>query len=201
MKVSNFISARAKDSTNNLLDQHHLLNADYYSETDQQKFDENKEYLSILNSCIKNGLHPTYYTNTVKNAIRQLYSLKQVTKMWKNTNINYDFFIYMRPDLLYINKLDTKQILENLNNDILLSPYWGKFKGLNDRIYMGNRKVITYFSERYDELKDMIESNKCKYKPEIFMKYISNKYKITIIDCNLKGKRVRTNGRIINEKF
>ena len=60
MKVSNFISARAKDSTNNLLDQHHLLNADYYSETDQQKFDENKEYLSILNSCIKNGLHPTY---------------------------------------------------------------------------------------------------------------------------------------------
>lgn len=201
MKVSNFISIRAGDSNNNLKECCDLLNYDFFKETLQEDFD--KKYNILFEKCKKYGIHPSYKYNTVKNAIRQLYSIKQVTNMWKNNkNIKYDYFIYLRPDLLYINKINIKQILYYIKQDkTLLTPYWHKFNGLNDRIYMGTNKTIHLFGNRFDELEKMIAEIKNIYIPENFMKYIANKYNIKIINIDLKGKRVRTNGKILNEKF
>lgn len=201
MIVSNFVSKRARDITN-ITDKSYLLkeincNKLFYNSTDQNKFDKNFDW----NKSIKYKFIENNY-NTHQNAIRQLYSVKKVTQMWENNNVKYDYYLYLRPDLIYINKLDVKFILNNLiNNNCLGTPYWHKWSGLNDRIYMGNKNIISIFGNRLDYLENYINERKIYYHPEIFMKYIAEKNKIKIIDINLKGNRVRSNGNIKNENF
>ena len=71
--------------------------------------------------------------------LRQLNSLSQVTSIIK-PNINYSY-LYLRPDLKYLNKFDTK-IIKNYKNDEFYTPKWGKFGGLNDRLGFGNKSYI-----------------------------------------------------------
>lgn len=193
MKVNRLISRRARDS-GKIIDCCHLLKPDYFTETNQVIFD--KQYNNLIKKVISYGLLKSYFKNTIFNAIRQLYSVKKVTEMWYNSDKEYDFYIYLRPDLLYINKIDIDVILLNLNNNVLLTPSWAKFGGLNDRIYMGKKDIIKYFGFRFDELEKMMEERKLPYHPESYMKYIANKYNIKTVDIELRGKRIRANGKI-----
>ena len=40
--------------------------------------------------------------------------------MWQNSKIDYDYFVYLRPDLEYTDKLDVKQIEEYHDKNFLL---------------------------------------------------------------------------------
>ena len=199
MKVDTFLSKRAGDHNvtvdNNLCK---LLPATEFSEINQIDFDNNYDWKKISKYGYTEG-----DINTLQNAIRQLYSVKQVTKLWDNKkNTNYDYYIYLRPDLLYINKIDIHTILQNINKkNVLLTPHWHKSGGINDRIYMGNKNVIKIFGNRFDEAYNMTEKYKSVYHAEKHMKYIAEKYNIKTVDINLKGKRVRTNGIPKEENF
>jgi hypothetical protein len=199
MKVDTFISKLNDccDKLNNYCD---LLKPNFFSETNQKVFD--KEYAEVIQKSMKYGIVRSYNQNTVENCMRQLYSVRQVTNMWKKSGNTYDYYIYLRPDLMYINKLDVKQILNHIkSNNTLLTPHWQKHGGLNDRIYMGTGKVISLFGCRFDELIRMMEKRKRPYNPEHYMKYIADKYNIKTINSSLKGVRVRTNGQRVTEKF
>ena len=202
MQVTNFISTRAKENTiitdkSNLLN---TLNCDnlFYDKTNQKEFDNNFNW----EKTIKYGYMENNY-NAHKNAIRSLYSIKKVTEMWQKKNNKYDYYIYLRPDLLYINKLDIKMILNTLiHSNSLGTPYWQKWKGgFNDRIYMGPKHIIHFFGNRFDYIEDYIITTKTYYHPEKFMKYIALKNNIKHININLEGNRVRSNGVICNENF
>ena len=197
MKVKDFVSMRANDYKKDLEDCCNLLKPDFFSETDQEDFDNNHK--EMFNKTMKYG--KMLCENAIINAIRQLYSLKQVTTMWKNNkNRSYDYYLYLRPDLTYVNKLNVEQLIENIKfKDVLLSPNWHKWGGLNDRIFMGNEKIVTIFSNRFDELLKMIEKEKIPYLPEVFMGYIAKKYNVKIVEIEFKGCRTRTNGTILDE--
>jgi len=198
MKIANYSNKHAReniilsDKTNllNYLNCNNLI----YSETKQEDFD---------NSFNWEGIHTTRFSyQTLQNAIRSLYSVKSVTKMWQNQDIKYDYYIYIRPDLLYINKINIKLIIGNfISSNTLQTPFWHKRSGLNDRIYMGKENEISIIGNRLDYAKEYTNKQKKGYHPEGFMKYIVEKNKIKIIDINLKGKRVRANGKIVKEKF
>lgn len=168
-----------------------------YSETNQADFDSNFNW----DKTTKYGLYSQYNLNTHKNAIRQLYSVKKVTEMWQTNGESYDYYIYLRPDLLYINKIDIKAILGTFMHDnTLQTPYWHKWTGFNDRIYMGCEHEISINGNRFDYIDEYIEKEKV-YHPEKFMKYINSKNNIKHVDIDLKGKRVRRNKQIVNEDF
>lgn len=198
MRVSDYNNKRAgekiilSDKTNllNSLNCNNLI----YSETNQVDFD---------NSFNWEGIHTTKFSyQTLQNAIRSLYSVKSVTQMWQNQDIKYDYYIYIRPDLLYINKINIKLIIGNfISSNTLQTPFWHKCIGLNDRIYMGKENEISIIGNRLDYAKEYTNKQKKGYHPEGFMKYIVEKNKIKIIDINLKGKRVRANGKIVKENF
>lgn len=201
MKVNKFESTTSKnDKVDNLKDCCKLLKCDYFSETNQIDFDEKN--LSLFRRSWKYGFNFGFTKLTFKNAIRQLHSIKQVTKLWESKNKQYDFYIYLRPDLKYTTKINIDQILQYINNNhVLLSPYWGRwYNGLNDRIYMGTKKVIKLFGNRIDEVVEIIEKRKKPYHPELFMRYTAQKYNIQIVDIDFMASRVKTSGFVVNEE-
>ena len=132
----------------------------------------------------------------IKNIIRQMYSVKKVTALWKS-NPEYDLYIYLRPDLLYINKINVSQILENINRkNILFTPNWGgpETGRINDRIYYGDYKTIQIIGNRINSLCNFtIDKNK-RYNSEQHMKIITTLCGINTIFIDLKGDRIRANG-------
>ena len=185
---------RAKESNckiNNLI--YKKLNPKEFLETKQIDFDKSYNWQQIF----KNGdIHDDDF-NSVKNAIRELYSVKLVTQLWENNDENYDFFIYLRPDLLYVNKLDIELILQNIHNEnLLFTPEWDKFHGLNDRIYFGKKNTILKIAKRIDYIPELIGQTNTSYNAEHFMKLVVKKFNISTIDIKLKGLRVRANGRV-----
>jgi len=196
MKVNNIFSLQKNEKNIEILDKIYLLKPNYFSETNQNEFDNNYDW----NKYSKYGyIHNSL--NVHKNAIRQIYSVNEVTKMWQKSKIEYDYYIYIRPDLMYINKLNLDEILENINNDILLTPKWHKWRGLNDRIYMGTKNIIKYFGNRFNYIDNFYKDKKRSYHPETFMKYVADKFNVQTKDIELKAKRVRSNGKIRNENF
>ena len=192
--IENLTCPRAEESNckiNNLI--YKQLNPIKFSETKQMDFDKSYNWQQIF----KNGDGHRDGFNSIMNAIRELYSVKQVTQLWESNDENYDFFIYLRPDLLYINKLDIELILQNLHiKNVLFTPNWDKFYGLNDRIYFGNKDTILKIAKRIDFIPELISQTNIVYNAEHYMKLVVKKFNISTIDIMLKGLRVRADGRI-----
>jgi hypothetical protein len=170
-------------------DEYKLLNPTKYQEDQQSIFDESYDWKIKQNTSIKDNI----CKNTYKNAIRQLHSVKRVTEMWENGE-KYDLYLYIRPDLLYVNKLDINQILKNINKqNILFTPNWENYNGLNDRIYFGKQNVMLKIAKRIDLIPVIYKSN--KYNAEMFMKLVVDYYGINTVYINLRGERIRSNGK------
>jgi len=184
---------RAQESNckiNNLI--YKELNPTRYNETPQEDFDASYNWESIF----KNGdMHRDNF-ESIKNAIRELHSIQQVTRLWKDAP-KYDFYLYLRPDLLYTTELDIELILTNIHkNNSIFTPDWGKFLGFNDRIYGGGYETILKIANRIDNIEELIENTRIQYNAELYMKQIISKFKIDVIYIKIKGLRVRANGRI-----
>lgn len=170
-------------------DDYKLLNPTKYDEDEQIIFDKTYEWKLEQNT---NGI---ICENTYKNAIRQLYSVKRVTELWEN-DTEYDLYLYIRPDLLYVNKLDISLILKNIDNEnLLFTPIWDQNSpglGLNDRIYFGKKNVMLKIAKRIDLIPKLYESK--MYNAEKFMKAVVDYYNINTVFIELRGERIRSNG-------
>ena len=189
IKVKDFESPRAGDSIKDLEDRSNHLPYDYYESSKQEDIDE---YLFTKNAySIPNTREPS-----AKNMYRQLFSVHMVTKMWQNQTKLYDYYIYLRPDLEYMRKLPIEMIEKYQTENSLLTPSWGTWGGLNDRIYMGPRDVIFHFGNRIESLAMLIFDPKRKYQPEKYMKLISDHFKIPCVPIGFFARRIRANGTI-----
>ena len=140
-------------------DEWKLLNPIAHKITNQEAFDKsfNWEMLFKHGDIWKDG------RNSLKNAIRQLNSLKEVTSLWIERDV-YDFYIYIRPDLYYVNELIINEFIEHIHlNNILVIPYWGNYRGgFNDRIAFGSYHVMKKYGNRIDNLPRYYNQNKVK---------------------------------------
>ena len=157
-----------------------------YLEESQSEFDASYDW-----GFIRHLGHQRIGDESNRNAIRELYSVKQVTSLWKNRD-KYDMYLYFRPDLKYIDKLDTKQLLNN--PDRLFTPSWDKWKGLNDRIYFGQYDTILPIAERIDYLDELMFKRKIPYNAEHYMKIVVKHFKLSTVDIKIRGARIRASG-------
>jgi hypothetical protein len=156
-----------------------LLKPNKYIEEDQ----------ILIDTKIQKYLHNV--CDKYVNAIRAIYSVKCVTELWEN-DTEYDLYLYLRPDLLYTNEIDISHILENINKEnVLFTPNWHKWGGLNDRIYFGKKDVMTKIGKRIDLIPTIL---KTKYHSEQFLKIAVDHYAIDTIDISLRGDRIRSCG-------
>ena len=108
----------------------------------------------------------------VKNVVRALHSLNEVTALWESetkarrnpkwTRTNsekhmvpakdYVFVIYARPDLSFRSPIDLS-LLKTLSSTQLYTPRWGCWMGgVNDRFVAGQPRAARAFGRRFDLL-------------------------------------------------
>lgn len=180
------------------------------------KFRDVRYYLHPGDPWHNDGLSMRYF-------LRQLYSLDQVTRLWKGPQGNwfngddakklkrmYDAVIYTRPDLMFLNKLqiteddivhasaceqDTGRLFPGDNT--IYTPTFDEWHGLNDRFAIGSPSVMQIYGHRMH----MIESYFEKY-PSLQLWAEPYLYKVMIemfgvvhgrLD-NFTFTRVRANG-------
>ena len=193
-KISNPRAGEINSIINN--ENYKLLNPTEYIEDKQEDFDKNYNNWRIL---FNNGDEYNNKFNTLKNAIRELYSLKRVTSLWENKE-KYDFYLYLRPDLFYLTKLNVKMILKYMRKKYIeksiLTPGWERCKGsadigINDQVYFGKYDVMLKMAKRIDYLEEL---SKIRYNSEKFLYIVVKKYNINTINMNFNYILVRTRG-------
>jgi hypothetical protein len=161
-----------------------LLNANIIQIDDQDKLKQNLNLVKYRSS----GDPWDNNFNSLDNHILALYSLYQLTQLWKNKT--YDYIIYLRPDVLFINPL-LPSYFENLNNNTIVLPNFHQ-NPVNDRFAIGTPAVMKIYGERYN-LAYQYSLNK-KLHAEEYLNYILKINSIKVIKINFKFYRIRANG-------
>jgi hypothetical protein len=168
-----------------------LLKPDSIKIDNQDKFDKSYDYRYIKSF---GDFWKSNFENTM-NLIRQFNSLQQVWKLCEKNNKKYDCYLFLRPDLKYTKKIDIKQVVEACSNDnTIYTPSWSTFKGLNDRMALGDYNSMKIYANRIDYVNNYLEITKKPLHAERFLKYVLDKNNLKNKEFKMVGKRIRSNG-------
>ena len=156
---------------------------------DQDKIDKTLKFNKILSK--KNPWPEDPSKISMKNVIRQYYSLKRVFEMVKNENKRYDGYLFLRPDMIYLNPLYLNLITMPIEQYNFYSPPWNTYNGVNDRMCLTSYYGAEVYASRLNKVYD--ETN---IHSETFLKKHLLKNKMIVLPLNLNAYRIRTNGKI-----
>jgi hypothetical protein len=174
-----------------------LLNPNYFSITNQNEFDNSYD-IGQIEAYGDGWVADKHHGTQLPNLLRQFNSLKTVTGLLRR---KYDVYIYLRPDLLYLNPITPKiiQKVAKYSKPIIASPNWQLWDGLNDRFAVMNREAALLYGNRLDYVLDFCEE-KGPLHAETYLKWLMKKYKIRRIPLKIKAQRVRCDGSVNPEK-
>jgi len=118
----------------------------------------------------------------IQNFLRQLYNTKmgiQLKSKYENQNkFKYDFVIRCRPDVFVVSNHDIEN-LKCLDNNFLYTCDHDHWRGVSDRLYFSNSKIMDIVDNRLDYVDDFFDSGGVLHAETFFASVIS-KYKIKI---------------------
>ena len=170
-------------------DEYKLLNPTKYKINDEN-FLSNKKIIKLYG---KNGDPWNNKFSSFCNFIRQLYSLYNVTSLWKEHKEKYISCVYIRPDTLIINPINIDNLLNPKPFNIYI-PDFHHSGGYNDRFAYGNPETMIIYGNRFVNGKEYAKNN--LFHAEKFLKYVLDKSKININKENIIVCRIRGNGKI-----
>jgi len=195
-------------------EEYKLLNPDYYQIDNQNDFlksilsyqsdsnepDNYNDFVKrlIFSDYFKKELFDRYGGDTefewrpqlLLNHLCALESQKRVYNMVVNAKKDYDFIIFMRPDVDLISIFDVNWL--NCDFDIILNDY-DDFDGFNDRFAILPFNNAAKYAERIDEAKEYRKDN-YRISAERYLKFIVDKYYSKPIFVHLNTKIIRPNG-------
>lgn len=174
-------------------DLYKLLNPNVYKIDDQ---DEIKKTIDFNKYRTKGDPWSNGY-NTLNNYILQLYSLNQVTKLWSKYGKKYDYVIYLRPDVLFLQPL-VKNYFDLVDNNNIILPNFHEYP-INDRFAIGTPNIMKTYGRRCKTAYRY--SLLYKLHAEEYLNYILVKNSINIIKINFKFLRIRANGKNQDENL
>ena len=134
--------------------------------------------------------------DVLDNYILTLRSIYQVSQLWKKNQKEYDFIIYLRADVLYLNPLK-KEYFNSTNNTIVL-PEFAEYP-INDRFAIGNPKTMIIYGERYNDAYEYSLNN--LMHSETYLDYILKKNNINIIKIPFYFSRIGIDGKNRDEEL
>jgi len=188
----NIRTSEDKKEINN--NEYKLLNPDFI-EIDSQ--DEIKNKLNLISYRTHPDPWNTQY-NSVDNFILAMYSKSKVTNMVKDSNIIFDYIIYLRPDVKYIDNFNI-EFLKNVNNDTICIPNFHLYSSykFNDRFAICTNNNYQLYGNIFNKLLDL--SKIMPLHSETIYGKILYENKININRINFKFCRIRCNGDICNK--
>uniref|UniRef100_A0A6C0HSD7 Glycosyltransferase n=1 Tax=viral metagenome TaxID=1070528 RepID=A0A6C0HSD7_9ZZZZ len=189
-KINNYANIRTKEKPTSYNNNEYKLLNPKYIQIDVQE--EIKKKINMSRYRTHKDPWNTGY-NSVDNFILAQYSKGQVVKMIDNTNINYDYIMYVRPDCLYTHKLNV-QYLRDVDDTTICIPNFHLFgpHKFNDRFCITNMKTYKFYGNTFDKLLNI--SKQKSLHSERVLGELMNNYDLKIIRVPFIFLRVRCNG-------
>jgi hypothetical protein len=130
---------------------------------------------------------------TLDNHVRALWSLHQVTMLWETSSTKYDYIVYLRPDVGYLQPI-CKDYFALANTASICIPDFHHFFGSNDRFAICVPKVAAVYGHRFHHayqysLSKMLHS-------EAFLTDTIRTAGLHFVTIPFRFRRIRANGRI-----
>ena len=168
-----------------------ILNPDYIIIEDQ---DEIKKEINLEKYRTQKDPWNTCY-NSVDNFILAMYSKMRVTRLLteqiKKKDKKYDNIIYLRPDVMYLNKLTIKE-LEIVDDKTISIPDFHLIKGFNDRFAICTIGTYEKYGDIFDKLLEI--SKREPLHSETIIKNILKEYGLNIKNIHYRFRRIRMGG-------
>lgn len=174
-------------------DEYKLLNPDYV-EIDNQ--DQIKKQIGLEKYRSQKDPWETNYVS-VDNYLCAMYSKKRLGQMIQASNEQFDAYLFLRPDVLFLNNFDVRY-LTLIRNDVVCIPNFALFPKFNDRAFLCSKHNVYKYTNLFDELyiyskTHELHSERSQYNILVFR----HKLKIQYIPFHFT--RVRANGIILND--
>ena len=181
-----------------------------WSVSSQREFDRTVNLASYTRKGLygvvdTNGKFKEIYTpQVVLNLLRQLNSLRQVTRLWSGRigaddrkaalATAYDVVGYLRPDLLYLDDLDVDRLFA-LHERAVLTPSWQTWHGMNDRFAFAPPLMAARFGNRLGLVQRFVADR--PMHSETFARFaMVGVHNASLELTHMRGLRVRANGEI-----
>ena len=189
--LNSYTNIRTKEQVDNVDNNEHTLLHPNYIQIDEQDKIKEKIQLNWYRS------HPDPWNtnyNSVDNFILSMYSKQQVTRMIDNTKIQYDYIIFLRPDVEYIDEFDLN-FLNHITNNSICIPNFHLFSKyyFNDRFCICNKQTYKLYGDIFDQLLPLSKSQ--PLHSETIIGAIMYHHKLQIIRIPFRFLRVRSDGR------
>jgi hypothetical protein len=135
-------------------DEHKLLNADKIHIDNQ---DEIKEKINLKKYRSRRDPWKTNY-KTVDNFILAMYSKTCLCGMIHDAKIEYDYVLFLRPDVKYINKLKIDWF-KTVTDNVICIPNFQLSKRFNDRFAITNMKNYLLYGSLFNKLHNYSKIN------------------------------------------
>lgn len=162
-----------------------LLNPDYLILDNQEKIIQ-----SLNMEKYKKGRDPWNNNyQTLQNYILAMYSKNKVITTYQKQLKGFQYFFFLRPDVLYLKPFDIK-ILKKINNSNCLIPNFSHNGGVNDRMFISKTNNGIKYGKIFQEL----DNYNFLHSETVLKEYLKQK-NIDIILIDFFFTRIRANGR------
>jgi hypothetical protein len=164
-----------------------LLKCDVVEQTDQSEVDQkvDLEYIKQFGDNWQDNF------GSLKNLLRQFYSLNAVTNLLAAEKSKPDLVIFSRVDVRY----ETPVEIPDLRPGTLYTPWFNKYHGLNDRFALGDFETMVTYGRRQSMIRQYCEETKKPLGAESYLLWYAKRQGLRTRDLkSINFSRVRANG-------
>lgn len=175
-------------------DEHQSLNCEITETTLQDDLDSAPHFQEAFEQLKQFGDSWNDNFGSLRNCLRQLHSLDCVTNMIEESRERFDVVIYTRVDLHFIARLNIPRIRAGT----LYTPWFDKYRGLNDRFAMGDQSAMLKYGRRRAFAVRYCEETGKPFHAERFLWWHAQQQQLQTEDLkSFEFCRVRAHGKIV----
>lgn len=171
-------------------EEYRLLNCDVIAQTDQEEVDRKIDFDYIKQ------FGDTWRDNygSLKNLLRQFYSLNAVTDLLLREKTRFDLVIFSRADLRFEVPIEIPRIRRRT----LYTAWFDRYHGLNDRFAMGDLETMIAYGRRQSMVRQYCVEIGNPLTAEHYLLWYARKQELETRHLqSMNFSRVRSNGEIL----
>jgi hypothetical protein len=179
-------------------------------DNDQYKYIEFDNFKMVPQEDVRNQLNINSYKSrkdpfnnnysSVQNYILAMYSRKNAFKMINDSEKQYTHFLFIRPDMKYLNKINIRWFTD-CDKDTIYIPAFHQYNfKFNDRMALcSNLEIARLYGNCFDGMLEYSRQNPLHSETYIRYYLLKNYKKLKIISIPFYFNRVRYNGFVLND--
>jgi hypothetical protein len=132
--------------------------------------------------------------HTLDNFITAMYSKMKATELCFSTGNDYDCYLFLRPDVLYLNPIDVSWLTSVNDTTIMVPNFHHTSWKFNDRAAICNKRVAELYGNIFTDMLDY--SKQMKLHSETIHLIHMKKYGVSPEFIHFRFNRVRITGKV-----